>query len=176
MIEKTLSSEPIYSGRIINVRVDTVEGPNGITTREIVDHAHAVTIIPFETPNTVYLIHQFRKPVEQILIEAPAGCIEKDEDPFKAAQRELKEETGFEAMHMIKVGEMYMAPGFTNEYMHFYIASELTPGQTNFDNDETMHLKSYSVNAALEMIKKKEIIDAKTIMGLYFLNEYLQRV
>ncbi len=171
MIERTLKSETVFSGRVINVRVDTVEGPNGITTREIVDHAHAVTIIPFEAPNTVYLIHQFRKPVEQILIEAPAGCMEKGEDPLNAAKRELQEETGFQSSDIMKVGEMYMAPGFTNEYMHFFIATGLTNGETNFDQDETMELRSYKLSAALNMIKSKEIIDAKTIMGLYFLNE-----
>tara|TARA_A100001015_G_scaffold225334_1_gene254302 strand:- start:3990 stop:4514 length:525 start_codon:yes stop_codon:yes gene_type:complete len=173
MNEKTIKSEHIYSGRIIDVRVDTVEGPNGQTTREIVDHAHAVTIIPFQAPDIVYLVHQFRKPVEQVLIEAPAGCIEKDEDPNIAAIRELKEETGFHNGQLKKVGEMYMAPGFTNEYMHYYIATNFMEGNTNFDSDETMELRPYKLSDAFDMIKKREIIDAKTIMGLYFLNESL---
>ena len=95
MIEKTLSSKTIYNGRILDLRVDTVEGPKGITTREIVDHAAAVTIIPFKAPDQVVLIHQYRKAVEQILIEAPAGCMEPNEDAHTAAIRELKEETGF---------------------------------------------------------------------------------
>ena len=174
MIEKTIKSEQIYSGRVLDLRVDTVEGPSGITTREIIDHGEAVTILPYEAPNTVYLIHQFRKAVEEILIEAPAGCMETGEDPLVGAKRELKEETGFEARELIKVGEMYMAPGFCNEFMHYYIAKGLTPGATSFDEDETMELKSYAIGDVFDMIKQKKIIDAKTIMGMYFLNEYLQ--
>ncbi len=174
MIEKTIKSEQIYSGRVLDLRVDTVEGPSGITTREIVDHSEAVTILPYEAPNTVYLIHQFRKAVEVILIEAPAGCLETGEDALVGAKRELKEETGFEARKLIKVGEMYMAPGFCNEFMHYYIAQELTPGDTAFDDDETMTLKPYAIGDVFDMIRQKKIIDAKTIMGMYFLNEYLQ--
>ncbi len=168
MNEKTIKSEHIYSGRIIDVRVDTVEGPNGQTTREIVDHAHAVTIIPFQVPDIVYLVHQFRKPVEQVLIEAPAGCIEKDEDPNIAAIRELKEETGFHNGQLKKVGEMYMAPGFTNEYMHYYIATNFMEGNTNFDSDETMELRPYKLSDAFDMIKKKRDYRCKNNYGTLF--------
>ena len=176
MIEETIKSEHIYSGRVLNLRVDTVKGPNGITTREIVDHSQAVTIIPFKEPDTVYLIHQFRKAVDRILIEAPAGCMELNEVPLKAAKRELQEETGFKAEHFHKLGEMYMAPGFCNEYMHYFVASGLTAGDTSFDADETMELKSYSIDQIMALIKNKEIIDAKTVMGIYFLNEYIGRI
>lgn len=175
MIEKTLSSKTIYNGRILDLRVDTVEGPKGIATREIVDHAAAVTIIPFKAPDQVVLIHQYRKAVEQILIEAPAGCMEPNEDAHTAAIRELKEETGFSANTLTKVGEMFMAPGFCNEYMHYYIAEELTGGETCFDEDEIMEVKVYSLDTVSSMIKNQKIIDAKTIMGIHFLNEYIQK-
>lgn len=174
MIEKTIKSEQMYSGRVLDLRIDTVEGPSGITTREIIDHSDAVTILPYEPPNTVYLIHQFRKAVEAILIEAPAGCMAPKEDPLDAAIRELKEETGFSAQTLTKVGEMYMAPGFCNEYMHYYIAEELMAGETSFDDDEHMELKQYALEDVMDMIQNRQIIDAKTIMGIYFLNEYLQ--
>jgi len=108
------------------------------------------------------------------LIEAPAGCMERCEDPLDAAIRELKEETGFSAQTLTKVGEMYMAPGFCNEYMHYYIAEDLMAGETSFDDDEHMELKQYTLEEMMCMIQNRQIIDAKTIMGVYFLNEYLQ--
>ena len=142
MIEKTIKSTIIFEGRAVNLRVDTVEGPRGVTTREIIDHLPAVTILPFKEPSTLYLIHQFRKAVDQVLIEVPAGCIEHNEDPKQAAHRELQEETGFRASSMNKLGEMYMAPGFCNEYMHIYVAEGLSEGDSSFDEDEWMELKA----------------------------------
>lgn len=174
MNEETIESKIIYEGRILNLRVDTVKGPKGVSQREIIDHSEAVTIIPFEKPDTVYLIHQFRKPTEQVLIELPAGCMEPNEDPTVAAARELKEETGFDAENMSKVGEMYMAPGFCNEYMHFFIAEGLISGETNMDSDEYMEMRKYSLGELKEMIKAKKIIDAKTILGVYFIEEYIR--
>ena len=173
MIEETIQSDIIFEGRAVNLRVDTVKGPNGITTREIIDHSPAVTIMPFQAPDTIYLIHQFRKAVDQVLIEAPAGCIEPSEDPDGAAKRELKEETGFNAESMIKLSEMYMAPGFCNEYMHIYLATDLTKGATNFDVDETMELKAYQLSDMKALIQNHRIIDAKTITGYYLLMDYL---
>ncbi len=175
MNEETIDSKLIYEGKILNLRVDTVKGPKGVTQREIIDHSEAVTIIPFQKPNRIYLIHQFRKPTEQVLIELPAGCMEPNEDPIIAAERELKEETGFLADSLIKVGEMYMAPGFCNEYMHFYIAEGLQPGETNMDIDEYMELKEYKLEDLKEMIKEKKIIDAKTVLGVYFIEEYIRK-
>ena len=170
MIERTLSSEFIYSGRILDVRVDTVEGPNGTTTREIVDHADAVCIIPFDPPDQVFLIRQFRKPIESFLIEAPAGCMDDGESPLDAAKRELKEETGFDATSIEWVRTAVMAPGFCNEHIHIFIAEGLTPGETRFDADETMTLLPMTLSDAMTMINHGEIIDAKTIIGLNSLN------
>ena len=174
MIEETLDSKLIYEGKVLNLRVDTVKGPKGIAQREIIDHSHAVTIVPFKAPDQLFLIHQFRKPTEQVLIECPAGCIEPNENPDHAAQRELKEETGFNAEQITKVGEMFMAPGFCNEYMHFYIAEGLTSGQTNMDSDEYMELHQYSLDQVKLMIKNKQIIDAKTVLGVFFIDETIR--
>lgn len=174
MIEKTISSESIYKGRVLDLRVDTVMGPNGPTTREIIDHAPAVTILPYASENEIYLIHQFRKAVDEVLIEAPAGCIEPNEDTLVAAKRELQEETGFIANSVTKVGEMYMAPGFCNEYMTIFLATDLTKGATNFDVDETMVLKSYSMKEIDGMIKEHKIKDAKTILAVEYLKHHLK--
>ena len=175
MNEETIDSKLIYEGKILSLRVDTVKGPNGVSKREIIDHSQAVTIIPYQKPGSIYLIHQFRKPTEQILIELPAGCMESNEEPIVAAARELKEETGFTASSLTKVGEMYMAPGFCNEYMHFYIAEELKSGETDMDLDEYMEMKEYSLSELKEMIKEKKIIDAKTVLGVYFIEEYIRK-
>ena len=174
MIEKTISSELIYKGRILDLRVDTVMGPNGPTTREIIEHAPAVTILPYASENEIYLIHQFRKAVDEVLIEAPAGCIEPNEDTVIAAKRELQEETGFIANSITKVAEMYMAPGFCNEYMTIFLATDLTKGATNFDVDETMVLKSYSMKEIDDMIKDRKIKDAKTILAFEYLKQHLK--
>jgi ADP-ribose pyrophosphatase len=169
MIETTLSTDWVYKGRILDLKVETVKGPSGVTTREIIDHAPAVTILPYESANEIYLIHQFRKAVNEILIEAPAGCIELGEDPLLAAHRELKEETGFLANSMIHVGEMYMAPGFCNEYMTIFLATGLTPGKTSFDSDETMELKKYTLQEIEDLMATNQIKDAKTILAIQYL-------
>ena len=174
MNEKTIKKETIFEGRSVHLTVHTVEGPKGVTTREVIDHSPAVTIIPFQAPDTIYLIHQFRKATEQVLIEAPAGCIEPNEDPDIAAKRELQEETGFDAQVVTKMSEMYMAPGFCNEYMHIYVAEGLREGATNFDHDETMELHRYTIDDVAKMIKNKQIIDAKTIVGFYLLMDHIR--
>ena len=107
--------------------------------------------------------------MNEILIEAPAGCIELGEDPLLAAHRELKEETGFLANSMIHVGEMYMAPGFCNEHMTIFLATGLTPGKTSFDSDETMELKKYSLQEIEDLIATNQIKDAKTILAIQYL-------
>ena len=173
MKEETIHSKQIFKGNILNLRVDTVKGPNGITTREIIDHVPAVSILPFVPPNTIYLIHQFRKPTETILIEVPAGCMDQNETPLEAAKRELHEETGFISDKLIPICEAYMAPGFCNEYMHFFLATNLKKDKTNFDHDEMIELKQYSLDQALTLINKKEIVDAKTILAILYLQHYL---
>jgi ADP-ribose pyrophosphatase len=173
MIEKTQSSHTIYTGRVLNLRVDTVAGPQGVTTREIVEHAPAVTILPYDSAATIYLIHQFRKAVDEVLIEAPAGCIDPGESPIDAAHRELKEETGFVAEKCTLMGEMYMAPGFCNEYMHIFLATDLTAGPTAFDDDETMTMAPYSLTEVRAMITNGRIKDAKTVIAIQYLTAHL---
>lgn len=173
MIEKTVSSKKIYSGRVVSLTVHTVEGPNGRTTREVVDHVPAVTIIPFQPPDTIYLIRQFRKATENVLIEAPAGCMNPNESPEQAAMRELAEETGLTAQSWRRVGDMYMAPGFCNEYMHVFLAQGVSQGSTQFDSDEYMECQQYRVSEVANMIDNRAIIDAKTIVGFLLCRPYL---
>ncbi|MGC6367740.1 MAG: NUDIX hydrolase [Candidatus Marinamargulisbacteria bacterium] len=173
MEEKTVSSKLIYNGKKLRLRVDQVEASFGKSEREIIEHPPAVTILPFDSADSIYLIHQYRKAIDQIIIEAPAGCIEPNEDPYDAAIRELKEETGFTSNKLIKVAEMFMAPGFCNEFMTLFLATDLTSGKTSFDFDESMELKSYSLKDLKQMIRSYEIKDAKTIASIGFLSNYL---
>ena len=158
----------------MRLKVEQVSGHFGLAEREVVEHPPAVTVLPFESPDAIYLIKQYRKAIDDFLIEAPAGCMELNEDPEKAAIRELKEETGFTAGELINVGEMFMAPGFCNEFMTIFLATELTSGTTRFDEDECMELQKYSFKEIKSMIHRSEIKDAKTIVAVQYLADFFK--
>ena len=174
--EKTLNSQDIYSGRIITVRVDTVELPDGRTgTREIVEHAGAVGIIPIDDQGNVWMVRQYRKPVEQVLLEIPAGTMEAGEEPLACAQRELEEETGFIAEQWEKIIGYYSAPGFCNEYLHLYIATKLYRGVANPDQDEFLEKTYLPLEEAYQGIFRGQIVDGKSIIALqYAYQRYIQ--
>jgi ADP-ribose pyrophosphatase len=173
MIEKTLSSHVVYQGPVFTVRQDVVAGRSGSAIRDIVVHAPAVTVLPVASRDAIYMIHQYRKAVESVLIEAPAGCIEPNESPLDAAHRELKEETGIVAKQMIPVGEMYMAPGFCNEYMTIFLAMDLTMGAAEHEPDESMTLHRYTWDDLMNKVAEGQIKDAKTILALQYLRPYI---
>ncbi len=165
--EKTMKCERIYEGRIINVRVDTVELPNKkYSKREIVEHPGAVGIIAITEDNKIMFVKQFRKPVEEVLLEIPAGKLEPMERPDKCAIRELEEETGFTTDRVEKILEFYTTPGFSNEILHIYLAENLKEGNINPDEDENIETIQLSIEDALNKIKTGEIKDAKTIIGV----------
>lgn len=170
MKEQTLSSKTIYSGKIINLRLEEVLLADGKTsTREIVEHPGAVAIIPVFANNDILLVRQYRKPVEQILYELPAGKLGKDEDPLACAQRELLEETGYSAREVTKIFDFYTTPGFSNEIMHIFLAQGLSSGSQNLDGDEFIQVERMPLNKLLAMVKNGEIKDAKTIIGILYL-------
>lgn len=165
--EKTMKSEKIYEGRIINLRVDTVELPNKkYSKREIVEHPGAVGIIAITKDNEVILVKQYRKPIEDTLLEIPAGKLEPKEDPQECAIRELEEETGFATDNVQKILEFYTTPGFSNEVMHIYIAKDLKEGTVNLDDDENIQIIKLPIDEVLYKVKTGEIKDAKTIIGI----------
>lgn len=165
--EKTLKSERIYEGKIINLRVDTVELPHKkYSKREIVEHPGAVSILALTKDEKIILVRQFRKPVEEFLLEVPAGKIESNEDPGNCAFRELKEETGYIAASIKKILEFYTTPGFSNEVMHLYLARNLQEGIANPDEDEYIEAVYLSLEEAMDKIKNGEIKDSKTIVAI----------
>ncbi len=170
-MEKTVESRIIYRGKIINLRLDNVVLENGNSaTREIVEHPGAVGIIAIKDNGDIVLVRQYRKAVEQVLLELPAGKLEKGEDPKVCAARELAEETGYRAKKMVYLSRYYTSPGFSNEVMHMYIATGLKDGERNPDEDELVDTVEISLERAVDMAIKGEIMDAKTIIGIMMLN------
>ena len=165
--ERTLHSERIYEGKIINLRVDTVELPSGKKTkREIVEHAGCTAIVALDSKNNVLLVRQYRKAVEKMLLEIPAGGIESGENPVEGARRELEEETGFSAAKWEELSRFYTSPGFTTELMYLYLATDLKPLKRVADDDENIEVVRVPLKKAPEIIASGEVCDAKSIAGL----------
>jgi len=174
--ERTLSSELIYAGRAVRLRVDTVKMPSGReTTREIVEHADCVAIIAVDADGRLLLVKQFRKPVGIELLEIPAGGINPGEDPATAVRRELQEETGYLPQKVEKLGGFYSTPGYGTEYLHLYLATELTPSQLFAEDTENISLVRVPLGQIPELITSGSICDAKSIAGLHIFLEYQKR-
>lgn len=165
--EKTINSNRIFEGNIIKVRVDDVLLVNGNKAkREVVEHSGAVAILPITDEGKIFLVKQFRKPIEKELIELPAGKLEKGEKPLECALRELEEEIGYKAEKITKLITIYTSPGFADEVIHIFIARELKKTKTNRDEDELIEIVETDINEALQMILNGKIMDSKTISGI----------
>jgi len=165
--EPTISSKRIYEGHIINVRVDTVRMPSGRdATREIVEHSHAVCIVPIDDDGNVVLVRQFRKPAESALLEVPAGGVEEGEVSEEAVLRELQEEIGYTADKLEHLSSFWVAPGWATEYMHAYLATGLRASKLQGDDDENIEVVRVPFDQAVTMFKTGEINDGKTIASL----------
>ncbi|WP_243141151.1 NUDIX hydrolase [Alkaliphilus pronyensis] len=165
--EKTMKSERIYEGKVINLRVDTVELPERkYSKREIVEHSGAVGIIALTEKEEMIFVKQYRKSVEEVLLEIPAGRIEADEEPEMTAKRELEEETGYIANKLTKITEYYTSPGFSNEILHIYFAEGLSAGVAIPDEDEYIEVTYLYIDEAIKKITKGEIKDSKTINAI----------
>ncbi|MBI2906251.1 MAG: NUDIX hydrolase [Chloroflexi bacterium] len=165
--ERTIATERIYEGRILNLRIDTVELPNGKTTRrEIVEHGDAVAVVALDADDNVLLVRQYRKPIERELLEIPAGGVHPGEEPLDCARRELQEETGYLASSMEKIAMLYTSPGFSSELMHIYLATILSEAPLEADEDEIIELVRVPLWDTPALVASGEICDAKSIAGL----------
>lgn len=165
--EKTLNSQMVYDGRIVKVYKDDVELADGHKSfREVVRHSGGVVIIAFKDKNTILLVKQYRYPIAKTVLELPAGKLEKGEDPFKAAKRELEEETGYCANKWTDLGYINTSPGFSDEKLYLYLAQDLEFTQCHPDEGEIIQAIEYKYEDVLEMIENGEINDAKTICGI----------
>jgi len=171
--EKTLSSQLIYEGRAVKLRVDTVQMLGGRqTTREIVEHADCVAIIAIDADDNVLLVNQFRKPIEKELLEIPAGGIEPGEDPVDCVCRELREETGYLPRKVERLGGFYSTPGYCSEYLHLYLATDLTLSPLHAEDTESIELIRVPISQISSLITSGTICDAKSIAGLLTFLEY----
>ncbi|MBE6082063.1 MULTISPECIES: NUDIX hydrolase [Tissierellales] len=173
--EKTMKTEKIYEGKILNLRIDMVELPDKkYSKREIVEHPGAVAIAALTDDNEIILVKQYRKAVEKELVEIPAGMLEISEEPREAAVRELKEETGFSADKMEYICEFYTSPGFTNEKLYLFLATGLKAGESHPENDEYIDVLKFKLDNLVDMVWKGQILDSKTIIGAFAVSSYLQ--
>jgi ADP-ribose pyrophosphatase len=171
--EKTLSSELIYEGRAVKLRVDTVQMPGGReTTREIVEHEDCVAIIAIDADDNILLVSQFRKAVEKELLEIPAGGIKPDENPVGCVCRELREETGYLPRRVERLGGFYSSPGYCTEYLHLYLATDLIPSPLQAEDTESISLVRVPLSQIVELIESDRICDGKSIAGLLAFLEY----
>jgi len=165
--EKTISSQMLYEGRILNLRKDTVEVADGsVSAREIVEHNGGVAIVAITDDNKMIMVKQFRKAAEKVILEVPAGKCEKNEDPMITATRELKEETGYTAANIKFLTKFYSSVGYSAEMIHMYLCTGLTPGETDFDENEDIETIEYDLDELHEMVISGEIEDAKTIIAI----------
>jgi ADP-ribose diphosphatase len=179
--ERTVEQRTVLQGHYLTVRVDTVVDAEGQRhTRELVIHPGAVAMIPV-LGTDVLMVRQFRTPAGQVLLELPAGTLDRAadgsvEDPDLAAARELGEETGFRAGRLQRLGSFYTAPGFASELMHLYLAAELTPiqGYQGPEPDEHLDLRRIPIPEALKLADDGGIHDAKTLVGLFWLARLME--
>ena len=157
----------IYKGSEVGVKLIKAKFGKKEIKKDVVLHKNSVGILPLIGKEKIVLVKQYRFPAKEELWEIPAGMLEKNEKPIKAAKRELKEETGFEAKKLLKIAEFYKSPGYNTEYMHLFKANQLKKGKQYLDEDELINrVKVFSLKEVLKMMKRKEIVDAKTIIGI----------
>ena len=162
-----LRSERLYEGHVINLRVDHVRLPDGLTVeREIVEHGGAVAIVPLDDEGHVYLVRQYRPAVGRNLLEIPAGGLKPGEEPVHCAERELQEEAGLFPGKLEPLGAFYPVPGYSSERIHLFLARELRPASLPGDADESITVERVSLAEVLERIDEGAIEDGKTIAGV----------
>jgi ADP-ribose pyrophosphatase len=174
MSSAKIESNRLYTGRIINVDLDTVRFPDGSQGElEMVRHPGASAVVPVlsdpagEDPQ-ILLIRQYRYAAEGFVYEIPAGRLDPGEAPEACARRELREETGCSAERVEHVYTFYTTPGFTDEKIHAFLATGITRGESTLERDEFVEVVTLPISRALEMIRDGEIVDAKTALSLMY--------
>lgn len=174
--EKTIHTERLYEGKIINLKVDDVRLPNGKTSkRELIEHPGAVAILAVTAENKIIMVEQYRKALERSIIEIPAGKLEKGEEPEYTAMRELEEETGYTADHLELIQSFSTSPGFADEIVHVFSAKGLKKAvnEASLDDDEFVELMEVSIEEAEQMMADNRIFDAKTAFAVLWAKHHL---
>ena len=162
--EKQLKAEYLYRGKIVNLRIDEAELPNGKTAlREVVEHPGGVCVAALTENDEIIMVRQFRYPYSELVLEIPAGKRDSaNEDPLECGKRELREETGATAKNFFSLGTLYPTPGYCGEIIWMYGATNISFGETDPDEDEFVEIEKIPLESAVQMILSGEIKDAKT--------------
>ncbi len=175
MIEIERGRQLIYEGRVIKLSVLEMELPNGaIAHRDVIAHPGAVAIVALDDDRQVLLVRQYRAAIGQIMLEIPAGTLNPAENPIVCAARELQEEAGYSPGKLESLGGMFVAPGYTSEYIHLFLATELSPSVLPMEDDEFLEVERMSLDDALAQIDAGIINDGKTIAGLLRAQRWLR--
>ena len=174
---ETIQSEIVYTGRAFNVRVDKVRLPNGrVIHLDIVNHSPAVVILPLDNLARIWFVRQYRHATGDSLLELPAGTLEANEPPLKCAARELREEIGMSAERLTQIGEFFIAPGYSTEYLYIYLATGLKSNPLPADEDELIQVEKISVDQAYKMVQDGQLRDAKTLATLLLASNLLNNL
>jgi len=169
MQEERIYTNKVYEGRIVNLRVDGVLLPSGRKTlREVVEHAPAVGILAVTEDEKIVLVRQYRYAVGECLVEVPAGIVEAGEAPEATAERELMEETGYKPGKLVEICRVYPSPGFSNEIIILFLATELVEESLEQDDDENIEVALFTKEEIMEMIEKGKIKDSKTLLAIFW--------
>jgi ADP-ribose pyrophosphatase len=175
MAYSTKKSELIFQGKVFNIRVDEVQKAPGKTMRvDVVEHGGAVVILPFDHESRIWFVDQYRYPTGHRLLELPAGTLDPGEDPEECAIRECREEIGMIPAQLTHLGGFYLAPGYSTEYIQFFLVQDLSPAPLDQDEDEDIVVKCLAVDEIREWIDHGQIQDSKTLAGLFLAFQYLQ--
>ena len=172
-----VKSEIVYPGRAFTIRRDHLRLPDGrVTKYDIVEHHGSVIVIPVDADGNLIFVRQYRHAAGMELLELPAGVLDEGEKPEDCAQREVREETGMAAGKLVRVGGFYLAPGYSTEYMHVYLATELRHDPLEADADEFLQTETMPIALALEMGEKGEIPDAKSLAAFMMARPFLEKL
>jgi len=170
-----LNNEVIFSGKVFNTVVTQIEYDSGNkAVREVAEHPGGAVVVPVTNDGKIVMVTQHRFPMNKKLLELPAGKLDQGEDPFVCAVRELEEETGFKSDNVKELGSIYTTPGYSSEKLWIYLAKDLRPGDHNREEGEYgMEVFEFSLDEIEEKIYKGEIVDGKTICGIYLAKRYI---
>jgi ADP-ribose pyrophosphatase len=177
MKHEILNRKTIFEGRIFDVQILETRLPDGKQTQyDIVSHPGAVALVPVDQDGNIWFVSQYRVAAGKTLIELPAGLLEPGEDPDNTARREIREEIGQATNKLVRLGEIYLTPGYSNELIQLYLAYDLSPERLDHDDDEFIDIVAVPIEQAYEMARNGEIVDGKTLAALLMAQPHLEQL